>query len=582
MAAIAAQPMFIESASLLSAWEDGCKRKIRNFRCNFDDEESHHALGDQRRSELAMRTWVVILLATFVVVPAELALTDRNTTIRGTIIGPISQYEHIGVHLSHVSSTQEWSGPDSDRGVSITPKELVSPVQVNKTTGAFVVEDVEPGLWLVQIRGAGTVMAERLIRVKAVPIVIGPIEIGGHMTISGKVVVAERQHLDEVLLVYAHDQLVPNAIGEKERELAVGADGRFRDDTIPAGDGTLYVIWPKNDELRNGFAYKISASPDDQVSITIDMKNPFRPRFLADVGASTHLTVRLQVGNGSRDHFDSGSAKNSKREVGFVVDRFPQITGRRPRLEITFQSNLQQVTNQSNRAYAELIKGITEIDLDGISSGWRYIQVRESPMMRRFRAEHGIASISAEMTAVEEVVLIPLGAASITGRCAPTEGKDKTSPTMSIGRVFAFGTQQGSIRDCAADIEGNFCLRFLPADAYRLIYWDSQSGWFDFGVIPVDRETLDVGHRKLRSGASLGLVLEIMGESAVPKKIKLRHDSGIQFTPIVIDSFTSNHFVIEHLWPGKWKAEIWSNGSVIGTGEINLKGHESGGLVIQL
>jgi hypothetical protein len=103
-----------------------------------------------------------------------------------------------------------------------------------------------------------------------------------------------------------------------------------------------------------------------------------------------------------------------------------------------------------------------------------------------------------EVPPTSKVVRVALGAGAITGEIR--------SPGTDPGwvHVMAAGSKQGNpLYHARCDDNGNFCLRYLRADTYRVMAHDDKAGWSHIGEVVVKDNVTDVGKKLLEAGATL-------------------------------------------------------------------------------
>lgn len=327
-------------------------------------------------------------------------------------------------------------------------------------------------------------------------------------------------------------------------------EGRFSLDGIPLGDIDALISYRASADVVEAHVRRARIIAGQATTV-----NFFDPAM------QESLAIEFIVGDGSKAQFAIGTGLAAARKVGNVTDREPQL-----HIELT---PLEQRPCSVPEASWHVIKrhDNARVMLPDISDGKYRLRIGDWPGNI---CSHGLLYVTTITVGPNQrAARVPLSAGSITGSIR------RAVPEYSSVTVIAIGAGGKVQRSTQCDDEGNFCLRYLPADAWTIYAHEHKGGWCRVGVAAVNNETRDVGeHRTIPGGSIIGKI-DLGNESRLPDSVVARDAAGFEVSDLSFSDGQPNEYAIANLWPGRWTVQLLSGETVLATTPVELKGTET-------
>lgn len=370
---------------------------------------------------------------------------------------------------------------------------------------------------------------------------LGEITMRGTGTISG---IVHQTHNSSEPWSFADGELHVQGLGESfsepYRRFKADADGKFTIDQVPAGEVTL------------SFPYHVSAD------------------ILTDIARSAYVLegqnseVRFQGENGlwaqaiqlTYEHQITQPDFKSQRIVDNVND-----DDSLPALRFIALPHAQQAASYpvgSDWIELSTTKPAQPVIPD-ISAGKWTIKVYDWLGSRGFndglRAEVHINIEDKPSVSTRPPITIDLGSHLLSGKV--TSSVDSRRHL----RIIAIGKQSGRVFFSRCDSDGDFIIRFLPHDTYRMYAHDDDAGWCSLGQHQTKPLGQDLGEHKLVPG---GHIDGQVADAHIGKRSLQIIANGPHGLTIPLDTLETNgSFHFGHLPPGQWTIEIHDHNTLL-------------------
>jgi hypothetical protein len=248
------------------------------------------------------------------------------------------------------------------------------------------------------------------------------------------------------------------------------------------------------------------------------------------------VRCRIVVGDGSNEHWETGTGLNAARKTSNVNSRKP-----------AFHISLKPVAGHGGSFPAtdwEEANSSREILLSDVGGGTYQLVIDDWMISRGFTGE----LYRTQIVVGEEPcdVQVPLGAGCRTG--VIRWSKDN----RYMVHVVARGNRTATIRHARCDDDGDFCLRYLPADQYQIFAHDPEAGWCRLPVANVQDDSADLGTHMLSAGGTLRVDLPIAMTHDQNISVMAIHANGLSPYSLTGDELQTSPVTFSQLWPGKW------------------------------
>ena len=328
----------------------------------------------------------------------------------------------------------------------------------------------------------------------------------------------------------------------KPLKFKADAEGRFIVKGVPVGEVTATI------------PYMVSADIQDAHvrSAIIAEERTTEVRFF-DMSARWRVDCQLTVGDGSPQHFLSGSGIGAKRQVDRVTSD-PQI------LDLRVTPKLDDPISSIKLRSFKLSQNQT-LNLFDIHPGNYRLQIADS-----WSARHGgEAFYEMDVVASDQLTTwkIELGAGCITG--AIVDAADANRRMVAV-----VGQLSPTVRYGRADIDGNFCVRYLPKDIYTLWIYDLDGGWLRKEDIVVRDEIKDVGVHTLSTGGTVTGTIPITWQSDDDVRVVAIDERGIEINYYHYRNTLFDNYTLADLWPGKWRVQLKLGDRMLAEQTVNV------------
>lgn len=294
-------------------------------------------------------------------------------------------------------------------------------------------------------------------------------------------------------------------------------EGRFRVDDIPSGRVTVMFDYNESADVINSVVRKVLVKEEKVSEVRFE-----------GAGGAWSQPLRMVF-----DEKDAIPAYDGKRVVENVTDRKEMF-----RIDVLDAEGVVETVvewssdDASPPAIPDLAPG-----------RWR---IRVSDWLGSRGFDEGIrGEVTADVGEKRGPITISLGSKIISGRVTSSR------ETKRLVQVIAVGRNTGRVFYSRADQEGDFVIRYLPADEYLVHARDDEGGWCDLGVRRVDKPFTDYGEHALGDGGHL--------QGKIPREI-LRGKGDIRLSVesqdgvvVPVDEWENDgSYRFGHLKPGTW------------------------------
>jgi hypothetical protein len=269
-----------------------------------------------------------------------------------------------------------------------------------------------------------------------------------------------------------------------------------------------------------------------------------------------NLRCRIVVGDGSENHWKTGTGTNAERKTSNVNSREP-----------AFRISLKPVADHGGSFPSSDWQEASdngEILLSDVGPGDYHLVVDDWMISRGFKGELFRTQIHVSKNEPLEV-RIPLGAGCRTGVIRWSK------EVRYMVQVIARGRRTGTIRHAQCDDDGNFCLRYLPADTYQILAHDPDAGWCSLPDANVNDDSLDLGMHELFSGGTLRVHLSDALTHDQNISVIAIHESGLSPDELMEDDLQNRPVEFSQLWPGTWTVAVRKGDTTLLQKSVELK-----------
>lgn len=486
---------------------------------------------------------------------------DVTLTTGSTVTGRATAPRGISRDL-RATLVPRRSGADSPRHEDLAVQKLATLEADIGADGRFQIPHVRPGHYVLRIRGPGVTARRILFQVLDAATDVGTIAVSGTGRIEGTVHHPPKE--GGGIWSFADGMVFSPALDDNEEpQFTADESGHFVVGGVPVG--LVSVGFPVQH-------YDVITHASSSVQVfegqTTEV-NAFDPR---DDG---RLTVTLQVGDGSKKQFASGTAIGAAREVSNVNAPHALFEALRKRsdsrrTEPHRPQFMLDLTPRPDERVSFEDPDWTPLDEQG---GIALLGVTPGRYHARLLAFPGWTSLGGEPLFETDLEMKPgatplkvvLGAGSITGQF-----EDSTH-----AEVFAFGKRTGRLFRTWTVWGGAFCSRFLPDDSYTLLMHSAEKGWARAPDIAVHDEVRDVGAIKAVPGGTVRGRIIARIPSEVPDAVVAIAPDGIE---LKVDDFQGAHhgeYALSHLWPGDWAIVLRSGSKKLAERRIRIEHNET-------
>ncbi len=444
----------------------------------------------------------------------------------------------------------------SQRVLMGTTKAMVSP------SGSFELNHIVPGPYRLRIGGPKVTPVTRFIYVSQRDVEIEPLPLAGRGTIEGVVYEPEMaKGSDGTRLAdnrdpwrYATGTISPVGSAGLWRDAEEGIDfraddqGRFRADNVPVGRVHVNIPYHITADIIGSY---------QREAVVLEGRTT-QVRFF-DITDEWETAFRFQIGDGSPDHFSSGSGFGARRKVQRVTNR-----------ELEFRIELQPLDRQPisfEVADREPLNSNREVVLRDVHPGRYRVKVYD------WLSSQGLETVIYETIIVAKpgrtLWTVRLGAGSITGVVRKAEGNRLGTRVVGIDR------RTGVVREAYCDSQGAFCLRFLPPGKYQLWARDDSRGWCSIRTVTVDERTYDVGVHSLSQGGSIEVAIPRRWQYDPTLRLTARHANGVTIGYFSEKEHLEQKCRLRHLWPGRWTVRVQRGDQVVEERTVTLSGRQT-------
>lgn len=479
---------------------------------------------------------------------------DAGVSVVGRVTGGVSSKSEVSVQLTPCAAEGEGDGQDSE----LTARQLAGTMTVTADgKGAFRFEHVKEGAYTLIVRAEGSSPRKVSVTVPGSGSDVGDIVLEGCGTIAGRVYMPAWS----VAADGAAGKVWAFAEGEVSYEGAAEVDGDLYDDTLH-----LKPISFKADEngrfrvegvpvglVWMSIPYHLSSDVMDahvRLAQIVEGQNT-EVRFFDPTGA-WNVPFEFKIGDGSKTQVASGTGVGASRKVENVTTRPSmfivqlQPLGSNP---VSFAAADWEELDKKNR-----------IVVRDVHPGRYHVRVGDWFGSTGFD-EGALFEQDIEVPPTSKVVRVALGAGAITGEIR--------SPGTDPGwvHVMAVGSKQGNhLYHARCDDNGNFCLRYLRADTYRVMAHDDEAGWSNLGEVVVKDNVTDVGKKLLEAGATLSGKITFPVEEASCAGLVAKDSFGME----VEAERSGETYVIPCLWPGQWTVSFRRGSKIIAEAHTSI------------
>lgn len=430
--------------------------------------------------------------------------------------------------------------------------------------GRFHFAKVRPDSYVLRIHGPGITATRILFQVAESGTDLGVLPVPGTGRITGTV---HRPAKDGGgVWAFASGTVFSSALSDEE-EIHFRADenGKFVVEGVPVGPVSVGIPVSSYDVIWYlSWRARIFEGKTTEV-------------FVFDPRDERRVVLPIAFGDGSKKHFDSGTAIGAARKVDNV--NAPSVLfnfRRRPeKVEPKFMLELWPAPDE--RASFEdgeytTLNPEAYIALQGVTPGRYQLQLLAFPGLTSLEGEL-LFETDFHFEPGSKLSKVTLGAGSITGKV------DDSGRAQVIGgeraRVFAIGSRTSRPFRTWADSEGEFCARFLQADTYTLLAHDPEQGWARVEGIEVHDEVRDIGTIKPTPGATVSGRIVLRIPSDVPDSVVAIDPMGIELSVPHFNGANEADYAFHHLWPGEWTILLRRGGKTLAKDRVTVEHRET-------
>ena len=471
----------------------------------------------------------------------------RGCSVRGKVTLPDRSAGPLKIMLLPPAS------PKADRLGQMTAKQLLAVARgtVN-ADGEIRLEHVRPGGYLLYVYGPGVTPMERWLDVQGTEVDLGTLQLEGTGTIVGRYRVTGSDDPDESAFhpgnVGYSDEDPYFSLWRKYTPLSnvrfrTDENGRFRVEGVPIG----WVKASINSDTGHG-------RPSGDVRLVRVAQGATTEVRFADPNREWDLPVCIIVGDGSRAHWESGTACGSDFAFENSDERDPVME---LSLEPTTETRCSFLERQSDRVSRATEWVIPDVHPGryrlGVALGWR----KDDLCWQQ----------DIEARPNREPVKISLDAGSVTGKIR----QGGAVWMMSEDRKFR-------VRTSWCDGGNWFAFRFVQPGSYYCYAHSHRKGWCRIGPVKVNNDMVDIGTHELQPGGTIAGQVKPVSGKRLPTELHATDTQGviIDHPKERFDAIDGQPFTFEHLWPGEWTVTLLAaNKDVLAEGKVTVKTGET-------
>lgn len=450
---------------------------------------------------------------------------------------------------------------DSPHHDDLAVRDLATAEAGIRADGRFQFRDVRPGHYVLRIHGPGVTARQLLFQVPTSGVDLGLISLAGTGRLVGSV---HRPPKDGggVWSFARGNVFSPTLDSHLEPDFTADENGHFTVDGVPAGIVSVGIPVQHYDVIT---FLSWSARVFEGKTTEVNVLDPRDDRRLA---------VTLQVGDGSKKQFASGTAIGAARAVDnvnapsslFAAFHRQAEKAQKEQHEPRFMLDLrlpEAPTSFEDPDWARLDER-GQIALQGVRPGRYHLALVAFPGQRRLGNEP-LFETELEMKPGMPPLKVILGGGSITGEFDDSRDAE----------VFALGNRTGRLFRTWSTWRGGFCSRFLPPDTYTLLLHSAEKGWARVPDIAVYDEVRDVGTIKAITGGTVRGRIIARVPTEIPDAVVAVGPNGIELKMPEFRGADHGEYVFNHLWPGAWTIVLRAGQKVLAQQRVAIEGREA-------
>ncbi len=474
----------------------------------------------------------------------------KGVAIRGTVALPKGHGRVVARIVPSRMTEREWvsSGEPSAR-------QELGTREIELTGGDFAIAGVTAGRYALSVFGERVAPILLALTVPESGLDAGALTVHGTGSVIGKVFRTPQEGGGP--WAFADGEIEFAGAGPRSREdnpalqpvrFKTDENGAFRVDGVPAGLVALTVRFRITADMIGGhfrFA-RVVEGKDTEI------------RYFEPKGA-WELTVKLPIGDGSKDQRASGTGASAERKV-------ENITTRKPWFSFILQPLGDGTGSWPETDFIDP-KDTGQVVIPDVSPGKYRLKVVDWLGSRGFW--EGVLFDGNIDVGENRTVTVPLGAGSITGQATPHGDIDLMVHVMAVNK------KTGEIRHARCDEKGNFCARYLPDGDFVVYAHDHKAGWCRIGELSPKNKTIDVGTVEMAAGGTISGNVDLPPSSTEPLSVRASDAQGFEIQQLERDGAGSGKYTLGSLWPGKWTVKLLEGEKVIGQAVVEVKGTET-------